>query len=79
MKTGPWPPLETTWEDWLLGGGPRAAFADPTLPLEVEIGPGEDDFLLESAAGAPRPQLARDRVQPQACPSLRPANEGSGG
>jgi tRNA (guanine-N7-)-methyltransferase len=53
MKTGPWPPLESTWEDWLLGGGPRAAFADPTLPLEVEIGPGEDDFLLESALAHP--------------------------
>lgn len=51
-------PLETIWEDWLLasqGGGPGlvAAFARPGLPLEVEIGPGEDDFLLESAVAEP--------------------------
>ena len=49
MKTAPLRPLETTWEDWVLGGGVRTAFADPTLPLEVEIGPGDDDFLLENA------------------------------
>jgi tRNA (guanine-N7-)-methyltransferase len=46
-------PYETTWEDWLLGGGARAPFADPSKPLEVEIGPGEDDFLLESALARP--------------------------
>jgi tRNA (guanine-N7-)-methyltransferase len=46
-------PYETTWEDWVLGGGVEAAFADRSLPLEVEIGPGEDDFLLESAVSAP--------------------------
>lgn len=46
-------PLETTWEDWLLGGGAAAAFADPSAPLVVEIGPGEDDFLLEMARAEP--------------------------
>jgi tRNA (guanine-N7-)-methyltransferase len=46
-------PLETTWEDWLLGGGAGAAFADPHAPLVVEIGPGEDDFLLEMARAEP--------------------------
>ena len=46
-------PYETTWEDWLLGGGPRAQFARPERPLRVEIGPGEDDFLLEQAAAEP--------------------------
>ena len=46
-------PLETTWEDWLLGGGASRAFADPSLPLVVEIGPGEDDFLLEMAKADP--------------------------
>lgn len=51
-------PLETIWEDWLFapsGGlpGPAAAFARPDLPLHVEIGPGEDDFLLEAARAEP--------------------------
>lgn len=46
-------PLETTWEDWLLGGGASNAFADPSAPLVVEIGPGEDDFLLEMARAEP--------------------------
>ena len=46
-------PYETTWEDWALRGGVEASFADRTLPLEVEIGPGEDDFLLESALADP--------------------------
>ena len=46
-------PYETTWEDWRLGGGAGASFADPSLPLEVEIGPGEDDFLLDSALARP--------------------------
>jgi tRNA (guanine-N7-)-methyltransferase len=46
-------PLETTWEDWVLGGGVAAAFPDPARPLEVEIGPGEDDFLLEAARERP--------------------------
>ena len=46
-------PYETTWEDWRLGGGARAAFGDPTRPLHVEIGPGEDDFLLDMARERP--------------------------
>lgn len=46
-------PYETTWEDWRLGGGARRAFEDPGLPLEVEIGPGEDDFLLDMAREQP--------------------------
>ena len=46
-------PYETTWEDWLLGGGARAQFVDPSLPLEVEIGPGEDEHLYESALAHP--------------------------
>lgn len=46
-------PYETTWEDWVLGGGPRAQFARPDLPLVVEIGPGEDDFLLDMARERP--------------------------
>lgn len=46
-------PYETTWEDWLLGGGASARFADPDLPLEVEIGPGEDEFLYDSAVAHP--------------------------
>jgi tRNA (guanine-N7-)-methyltransferase len=46
-------PYETTWEDWLLGGGAKAAFARPERPLVVEIGPGEDDFLLDMAREQP--------------------------
>jgi len=46
-------PYETTWEDWLLGGGARAQFEDPDQPLEIEIGPGDDDFLYESACEHP--------------------------
>ena len=46
-------PLETTWEDWVLGGGVAAQFDDPSLPLAVEIGPGEDDFLLDQARARP--------------------------
>lgn len=46
-------PLETLWEDWLGGRGVASAFADPSLPLEVEIGPGEDDYLLEAALARP--------------------------
>jgi len=53
MKVAPPGPHETTWEDWLLGGGAAAQFDDPSLPLEVEIGPGEDDFLLDSALAHP--------------------------
>jgi len=53
MKTEVLRPFETTWEDWKLGGGVQAAFADPALPLEVELGPAEDDFLLRSAAEHP--------------------------
>jgi tRNA (guanine-N7-)-methyltransferase len=46
-------PVETTWEDWVLGGGVPAAFDRPDAPLAVEIGPGEDDFLLEQAIAHP--------------------------
>ncbi|MHC5010977.1 MAG: tRNA (guanine(46)-N(7))-methyltransferase TrmB [Planctomycetota bacterium] len=53
MKTDVLRPFEVTWEDWVLGGGPMAGFEDPALPLEVEIGPGEDAFLLESALAQP--------------------------
>lgn len=53
MKTAPPGPHETTWEQWLLGGGALTPFEDPQLPLEVEIGPGEDDFLFESAIAHP--------------------------
>jgi tRNA (guanine-N7-)-methyltransferase len=45
--------IETTWEDWVLGGGPLRAFARPERPLRVEIGPGEDDFLLDMAEAEP--------------------------
>lgn len=47
-------PLETIWEDWLDGRGVASAFTDPRLPLEVEVGPGEDDWLLEAARAHPR-------------------------
>jgi tRNA (guanine-N7-)-methyltransferase len=46
-------PFETTWEDWVLGGGLRNAFPRPDAPLAVEIGPGEDDFLLDQARAHP--------------------------
>ena len=46
-------PYETTWEDWVLGGGVRRAFPFPGRPLRVEIGPGEDDFLLDLARDEP--------------------------
>ena len=46
-------PYEVTWEDWLLGGGARASFPNAELPLEIEIGPGDDDFLLRSAQAYP--------------------------
>ena len=46
-------PYETTWEDWVLGGGARRAFPFPDRPLRVEIGPGEDDFLLDQAREDP--------------------------
>jgi tRNA (guanine-N7-)-methyltransferase len=49
----PFRPFETTWEDWVLGGGVRGAFERPELPLAVEIGPGEDDFLLDQALADP--------------------------
>jgi len=45
--------IETTWEDWVLGGGARSAFPRPDLPLHVEIGPGEDAFLLDQARAHP--------------------------
>ena len=53
MKTEVRRPFETTWEDWVLGGGAPASFADPSLPLEVEIGPGDDDFLILCAERYP--------------------------
>ncbi len=53
MKTDLRRPLETSWEDWTLGGGALACFSDPALPLEVEIGPGEDDSLLLHAQRHP--------------------------
>lgn len=53
MKPGLFRPHETTWEDCVLGGGLLPAFEDPSLPLEVEIGPGDDDFLLEQAEAHP--------------------------
>jgi tRNA (guanine-N7-)-methyltransferase len=53
MAREPLRPYETTWEDWRLGGGARTQFADPDLPLEVEIGPGDDDFLYDSAVADP--------------------------
>lgn len=52
-RTTPLRPYETTWEEWLLGGGASARFEDPSLPLEVEIGCGDDDFLYESARAHP--------------------------
>ncbi len=52
-RLGPFRPTEITWEDCLLGGGPKGQFAEPALPLHVEIGPGDDSFLLESAAAHP--------------------------
>jgi tRNA (guanine-N7-)-methyltransferase len=61
-------PLEVTWEEWVLRGGPEASFPDPSRPLEVEIGPGEDDFLLEEARARPGTnflgiEYSRKRVQ----------------
>jgi tRNA (guanine-N7-)-methyltransferase len=53
MDHAPLHPYETTWEDWLLGGGATGRFDDPTRPLQVEIGPGEDAFLYESARAEP--------------------------
>ena len=53
-KLAPLRPYETTWEDWLLGGGASAQFDDPSLPLEIEIGPGDDDFLYECASEHPQ-------------------------
>jgi len=52
-KLSPLRPYETTWEDWLLGGGASAQFEDPDKPLEVEIGPGDDEFLYDSAVAHP--------------------------
>jgi len=49
----PLQPYETTWEQWLLCAGASAQFEDPSLPLEVEIGCGDDDFLYESALEHP--------------------------
>ncbi len=67
-RTDPVRPFETTWEDWLLGGGVHASFVDPSLPLQVEIGPGEDDFLLERAVDDPSRnwlgiEYSRKRIQ----------------
>ena len=52
-KLPPRRPYEITWEDLLLGGGIRPRFEDPDLPLEVEIGPGEDEHLYDSARAHP--------------------------
>lgn len=52
-KLSPLRPYETTWEDWLLGGGAAAQFEDPGKPLEIEIGPGDDEFLYDSAVAHP--------------------------
>ena len=52
-RFAPLHPYETTWEDWLLGGGAAGRFADPALPLQIEIGCGDDDFLYESARTNP--------------------------
>ncbi len=67
-RLAPLRPHETTWEDWLLGGGAGARFEDPKLPLEVEIGCGDDDFLRESAGARPDRnwlgiEYSRKRVQ----------------
>ncbi len=48
-QRGPLLPLESSWEQWVLGGGASASFVDPSLPLHVEIGPGDDDHLMEAA------------------------------
>lgn len=45
-------PHEITWRD-LHTTGVAALYGDPTLPLEVEIGPGDDDFLLTASVAAP--------------------------
>lgn len=45
-------PYELTWEDLRLAGL-DAAFPPADLPLEVEIGCGDDDFLLRSAEQRP--------------------------
>jgi tRNA (guanine-N7-)-methyltransferase len=37
----------------VLGGGAKARFPHPEHPLSVEIGPGEDDFLLDQARAHP--------------------------
>jgi tRNA (guanine-N7-)-methyltransferase len=52
-KLLPRKPYEITWEDLVLGGGIHALYADPSLPLEVEIGPGEDEHLYDSARAHP--------------------------
>ncbi|MDJ0973402.1 MAG: hypothetical protein QNJ98_03005 [Planctomycetota bacterium] len=52
-RLGPFRPFEITWEDCLLGGGVAAQFEDPSLPLHVEIGPGDDSFLMDSAGADP--------------------------
>ena len=51
--SGPLRPEECTWEDVLLGGGVKARFPHADRPLSVEIGPGEDDFLLDQARAHP--------------------------
>ena len=56
----------------MLGGGLLHAFEDPSLPLEVEIGPGDDDFLLEQAAAHPHRnwlgiEYSRKRVRRATC------------
>ncbi len=53
VSPAPLAPLEVTWESLVLGGGVEALFADPGLPLEVEIGPGDDDLLVQQALAHP--------------------------
>lgn len=48
----PLAPLEITWEDLVLRGGVDGVFPR-VQPLEVEVGPGEDDYLLEAARAQP--------------------------
>ena len=46
-------PFEVTWEDLAFGGGIHAQFPNPGLPLDVEIGPGDDDHLITCAQAHP--------------------------
>ena len=46
-------PYEVTWEDLVLRGGIDRCFVEPDRPLEVEVGPGDDDHLLLAAHARP--------------------------